>query len=252
MPANSPWPLVERKCETLLAALRASAHLEPQEIPTHNVYVLAMYWRCVRLFDATFHLLKAELPEEAAIVARSLFEESLRLQQLAADEPYRDALVLGWANSSISERLGLLSLAKSIGLDDDTSEAEGKLNGERRSLQAYQQRRGVARLRRFASEREAATRLGRQSDYWAYALGHELVHGSDVAWMFARRRLAPDVVGLYSKTDAPGIRAAFAEFAASSATAAAVAACAMFEWLRVESFEQPLAAIRELLAQGAG
>src|SRR5436190_14065033 len=106
MPADPPWQLVERECERLLAALRASATSEPQEIPTHHVYVLGMYWRCVRLFDATLLLLKAELPEEAAIVARSLFEESLRLQQLAADEADRDALILGWANGSIGERLG--------------------------------------------------------------------------------------------------------------------------------------------------
>jgi hypothetical protein len=84
--------LVQSECDRLLTLLRTSATEQPHEMPTHYAYILGMYWRCVRLFEATLLLLKSELPDEATIVARSLFEESLRLQQLAADETDRDAL----------------------------------------------------------------------------------------------------------------------------------------------------------------
>src|SRR5688572_22695736 len=67
------------------------------EIPTAHTYVLGMFWRCVRLYDGVILLLEAQLPEEAAILGRSLFEESLRLQQLT-DSSQRDALIVGWAN----------------------------------------------------------------------------------------------------------------------------------------------------------
>jgi hypothetical protein len=164
MPTDVPWPAIEAECAKLLLALRGSATSAAVEIPTHHAFVLGMYWRSVRLFDATLLLLKAELPEENAIVARSLFEESLRLQQLAADEAERDALVLGWANGSITERLGLLSLAKFLGIDDNVSDRLAKLNDERGSLQAYQTRHNVKRLRRFGNEREVACRFVRRAD----------------------------------------------------------------------------------------
>lgn len=252
MPTDPPWQLVEAECEALLTSLRGTASTSAHEMPSHYAHILGMYWRCVRLFDAALQLLKAELPEEAAIIARSLFEDSLRLQQVAADDVDRDALVLGWANDSISERFGLLQVAKSLGLDDDISVAEGKLNDQRRVLQAFQLRRGVKKLKRFAAERQASVRFGRADDFWAYSLSHELVHGSDVAWLFARRSQGTDVGGLHAKTSDPGIRAAFAEFAAGSVTAAAKAAAAIFPFLQVEAIDDSLANIRKLLENGAG
>jgi hypothetical protein len=84
--------------------------------------------------------------------------------------------------------------------------------------------------------------------YWAYELAHESVHGSDAAWIFARRTVA-GVVGLHAKTNDPGIRAGFAEFAASSVAAAAVAASLMFDWLEVSSLNEPLRLIRERLTR---
>ncbi len=229
MPANVQWPAIEAECDKLLLALRGSATSVANETPTHLAFVLGMYWRSVRLFDATLLLLKSELPEEAAIVARSLFEESLRLQQLAASDADRDSLILGWVNGSITERLGLLSLAKSLGIDNNVGSATKTLNEERRSLQVYQVRHDVKRLRKFGSEREVACRFDRRDDYWAYSLSHELVHGSDVAWLFARKPLAAGEVGFHAKTSDPGIRSAFAEFAAGSVTAAAVATMSMFD-----------------------
>ncbi|HUR19471.1 MAG TPA: hypothetical protein VMZ90_01600, partial [Vicinamibacterales bacterium] len=138
---------------------------------------------------------------------------------------------------------------KALGLDKEIDAAEQQLTEERHRLQAYQQRREVKRLRRFAGGQELANRFARQDDYWAYCYSHESVHGSDIAWSYGRRRVADDVAGLHAKTSDPGTRASFAEFAASSVTAAAVAASRIFDWLKVESLTEPLTAIHALLSQ---
>jgi hypothetical protein len=67
-----------------------------------------MFWRAVRLYDGVLCLVKAHLPEEAAILARSLFEVSLDLRQLEAEPEHREALVYGWINTSLNEQMGLL------------------------------------------------------------------------------------------------------------------------------------------------
>jgi hypothetical protein len=155
--------------------------------------------------------------------------------------------VLGWANDSISERTDLLQKAKALGLDNDTVEAEQALKVDRHKLEAYQQRRGVKRLRKFGAPREIATRFARHDDYWTYCFSHQFVHGSDIAWSYARRLIGADVAGLHAKTNDPRTRASFAEFAASSVTVAA-AACTMFDWLKVSSLDEPLTVIRALLS----
>ena len=68
--------------DDLLSRLKACTPKTEFEIPTAHVYIVGMFWRAVRLYDGTLVLLKSELPEESALLARSLFEESLRLRQL--------------------------------------------------------------------------------------------------------------------------------------------------------------------------
>ena len=48
-----------------------------------------------------------------------------------------------------------------------------------------------------------AQRFGRRDDLWTHAWSHQSVHGSDVAWLFARHKLASGVVGLFAKTGDP-------------------------------------------------
>ena len=58
-------------------------------ISTSTSHIVSMYWRAIRLNDGIIILLKAELPEEAAILARSLIEVSLNLRQLQAEPDFR-------------------------------------------------------------------------------------------------------------------------------------------------------------------
>jgi hypothetical protein len=241
------WSAIQEQAERLQRLVRAFVPRVEFEVPTHHAYMLGMFWRCVRLFDGALLLLKAELPEEAAILSRSLFAESLRLQQLAAHPRGQEALVLGWANDSIEQKIGLLKTAKSIGLDDDIQAELAELEESHSQLQAYQVRRGVKRLQRFRSAREAALTFSRQDDFWAYQWSHESVHGSDAVWMFARRATAPGVAALHAKTNDPTVRGAFAEFATGSLTEAVKAASSIFGWPLAIELSQPLEEIRNLL-----
>lgn len=73
------------------------------ERPRHEGEIMALYGRAVSLHDAISILLKREHPEEAFMLSRALFSESLRLRHLAdATEEGRVALVTGWIVDSVT------------------------------------------------------------------------------------------------------------------------------------------------------
>ena len=76
------------------------------EILAAQTHILGMFWRSLRLYQGALLLLKAELPEEAAFLARSLFEASLRLKQMADEPQQRDRLILHWVNNLIDGKGG--------------------------------------------------------------------------------------------------------------------------------------------------
>lgn len=246
------WREVEGLAEQLLQRVLDATPKEELEIATAHAYILGMFWRTVRLYDGTLLLLKAELPEEGAFLTRSLFEESLRLQQLAAEPEARNALILGWANKSIDEKRGLLLVAQSLGLDQNIDTDLASLEDERRHLHEYRTRHHVASLRSFRSVRDAAVQFDRKEDYLTYEWTHESVHGSDAAWMFGRRRTARDAAALHAKTTDPMLRAAFAEFAARSLADSALATFTIFGWPLPSELGQPATRMRRLLDEHAG
>jgi hypothetical protein len=83
---------------------------DPHTSCLRSWHVLAV----LETLDGILVLLKSELPEESAFLARSLFEDSLRLKQLQEEPEARIALVLGWVNRSLNEKRGLMQTAKSI------------------------------------------------------------------------------------------------------------------------------------------
>jgi hypothetical protein len=248
---SSLWHEIQQHADRVLELVRGAAPKAEIEMPTHHGFILGMFWRCLRLYDATLLLLKAELPEEAAFLARSLFEESLRLKQLDEEPKARTAIVLGWVNRSIDEKRGLMEVAKSIGLEDNIDLALASLEEERRKLRDYTARQGVTSLRAFRSVREAAIRYDRKDDYWTYEWSHESVHGSDAAYMYARRKVGQGAAAIYARTGDPELRAGFAEFAARSLTDATLATFAMFGWPLPPDLAQPVARMRALLDEHA-
>lgn len=245
---ESPWAEVLAHAEKLLQLVSKFAPKEPFNIPTaHMQVVVAMFWRARRLYDGVLVLLKDQLPEEAMFLARSLFEDSLRLQQLAEDVQNRDALILGWVNTSITEKRGLLEVAKTSGLETDFVTALASLEDERQELQKYAPKYGVTSLLSFLPTREAASKYGRKDDYWTYHWAHESVHGSDAVWMFARQRPAVGTVYLYARTGNPSVLSSFAHFSARSIADAAKAISTILGWTLPTGLEQTVGDIEGVL-----
>jgi predicted O-methyltransferase YrrM len=86
------WPAVYAEAIALLQLVQEITPKNEIEIRTAHGYILGMFWRSRRLFEGAIILLAAELPEESAFLARSLFEESLHLKQIADEREHRDAL----------------------------------------------------------------------------------------------------------------------------------------------------------------
>jgi hypothetical protein len=68
---------------------------EPTKVSSPDGYILGMYFRSISLFGSIITLLENDFAEEALILARSLFEESLHLAELAEAGNERTALVFG-------------------------------------------------------------------------------------------------------------------------------------------------------------
>jgi hypothetical protein len=207
--------------------------------------VASMYWRARRLYEAVLILLKAHLPEEAAIIARSLFEAAMRLMQLAADAHDREALIIGWAGGSIDQREGLFRTAKSLGLDEHIDELLNHFAEERKALQKYADGR---RWKSFDSVAVSARRYCRPDDFWTYELAHESVHGSDAATLFSTRADG-NARRLHGKVNDPSLLGAFAHFAARAVADAAISTYRILGWTPVPNFEEPVQAMEQLLGE---
>src|SRR5262245_48315546 len=91
------WKQVSRHADSLLQLIIDITPKNGFQVSSPPLrFVVGMYWRVRRLYEATLVLLKSEMAEEALMVARSLFEESLRLKELAEESQDRTAMILGW------------------------------------------------------------------------------------------------------------------------------------------------------------
>jgi Family of unknown function (DUF5677) len=237
----SVWPTVSEHADRLLQLLKEGVF----EGSARDAAVASMYWRTRRLYEAALILLKAQLPEEASIIARSLFEAAMRLMQLAADPADRDVLIIGWVGDSIQQREGLFRTAKSVGLASDIDEHLERFSEERRRLQAYAAGRP---WKRFHTPGEAARRFNRADDFWSYELAHESVHGSDAASLFSTRARGNER-RMHARVSEPSVLGAFAHFAARAMADAATATYKILGWSPIPDFEEPVRAMEQLLAE---
>ncbi len=120
--------------------------------------------------------------------------------------------------------------AKRLGLDDDVDTIIQALDDERRKIDRYLSRRGLPhRSSPRRSYADLAMRYGRKDDLWTYYLSHEMVHGSDAAWLY-RRKKVDGTVALSNRTTDAQILTAAAAFAIRSVLHSARAASDMFGW----------------------
>lgn len=248
---ESPWVEALAHAEKLLQLVKDSAPRGEFPVTAVVHHIVGMLRRALRLYDGVLVLLKAELPEEAAILARSLFEVSLRLQQLKAEPHNRNALIFDWVSDSITQQHGLLRVGKSCGLDADIDEVVARLEEQRKENRKYASELGVTRFQSFLTVKDAAFRFDRKKEYWSYEWAHESVHSTDAAWMFAKRRPAADTIGLYAKTGDPMVLSHFARFAARSMADATKAVFTILDWTLAPGLEQTVTDIEAVLSSNA-
>jgi len=200
------------------------------KLPITDTFVLGSYWRSISLFRGVVELLKSNLSEEALILSRSLFTESMRLMEISQADKRRGSLILGWANQSYNEIKGLFLEAHRLGLDPDAEKVVTHYEQQQQKLQNYARRHSVGRFGKFRPEGDAAKRFGRQDDYWTFLLSHAMVHGSDAAYVFRRKKIGESAITLFPNTNDPAIVASVGIFAAKSLLDGAKATAQIFSW----------------------
>jgi hypothetical protein len=193
----------------------------------HDSVVSHIFWRSIRLYEGICLLLPRGLPEEAMILGRALFEDAMKLTEIAECGEKRAALLLSWENDSLNEKIGLREVAVALGLPPPWGDIK-EANLYRKQLANYLRAHGIKKLRRFRDVKTASARYGRAHDYWAYCLAHEMVHGSDAFFTFRPRNSSPVLVALRDRTHNPAVIFAVANFSVRSILQAAKAVATVF------------------------
>jgi hypothetical protein len=215
------------------------------EVAPVTVRIIMMFWRAVRLYDAVIILLKAQMPEEAAILARSLIEVSLHLRQLEAEPENRASLVYGWLNGSITEQEGLL---KHCEKNEAVTKGEEMLKRRRQDIAKEFSQRGYPKPVKFFETKVAAKRYGRsEEEMLFYQWTHESVHGSEAVWMFAKMEVEEGTVGMFGKTGNQRVLSHVAHFSARAMADAADATFAIVGWKFPAVVKEHLAQIERVL-----
>jgi hypothetical protein len=191
------------------------------EVTPADSVILGMFWRSVRLYDGVTILLEQNLPEEAMFLARSAFEESLKLRELGDDTKNRLGLVVTHIKKSIDERRYILA---------DEPEAIAKLHKEERDLADFAKHSGVGRYPSFLSTKAAIERFERTPDSGFYNLTHHFVHGTDFAMNFGRQKVDTGELFVHDRTKTLWIQLGVAIFASLSLVEAAKGAAQVFGW----------------------
>jgi hypothetical protein len=181
---------------------------ESAKLPTHDAFILGMYWRSRALLEAVDALLQVRLPDEALIIWRSLFEQSLRLQELGNSGSSRVALLLAWYNAALSAKSGLIKGAERRGWAAVLGLDQSQIEDKRGEIQGYMARHNVPRLSGFMTDEAASAKFDRDDELWVMRLTGEIVHGSEVAHGSRRRALEDGGVG-YDLRDNDPERAAW-------------------------------------------
>jgi hypothetical protein len=193
--------------------------------------ILAWYARSRSLFSAIRILLKAGYPEEAMILARSLFEASLRFEYLAAnDETNRAALVLGEVSRAIEAFRYLDLQRREIKPDSANDAAVDRAIDERsRMIQRAQKRFRVERLRRFPGDQALARRFGHLDSYHGSRIASEFTHGGHLA-QASRTRRGDGEVRVFHRSDDPRLAAGVGTLAAEAALYSQRALATILGW----------------------
>ncbi len=182
--------------ERALELVRESRQMVSRVIeePTHSTrfvgpLVFAVLARATSRFLAIELLLRKNLHEEAAIVLRSLANDSLRLRYLAASPETRTASALWWWNQFLGEVEKLGRAARRTHQDGDGEDLLAWVRERRHENEARQRDLGVPRLIAMPAEgRQLALAVGDPDSEIDYLLSTNPSHSALAsAWSEASR-----------------------------------------------------------------
>src|SRR5215213_2451653 len=165
--------LLEQIEETMLAALPA----EEISVTPVDAVALGMYWRCMSLFRSIVLLLNNNQAEEALMLWRTLFTDSLRMRELeAAGKKDRIAIELGHYVNSVERTKQRLQQAKRLGVTDDVTSELAQIENQKRNVENYRTRLGIEKLKHFSTEENLINKLHLEVDRWTFLYSHGFVH----------------------------------------------------------------------------
>jgi len=227
---------IPQAAQDVASAIREAARTIPQRgaqrVATHDGTILQMFWRCPPLFDGVVALLERGLFEESLFLGRSLFDESLQLQELAGrSATERVGLAVGRMKRSIKRNRGLMKTAVDFGVEKVLTHADAnrRLDDWERKVDGYAKRHG-AEPAAFEKPSDAARRFGRGEDYWTRELAHQMVHGNDAAMVYRRREAEPGTLLVANRTVDPKLVTGSMCFAGRSLVHSIRAAAVIFSW----------------------
>ena len=226
---------------------------EVMEIPPVYKAILQLYSRIRSLLEGTCLLLDGRLPEEAIILGREMFSDSLYLMKLAKCESDRAALILELLNEVLAKWESLERQELSIkGLDrgNDTIIRDFVSKG-RKEIEAYKQREEISERKRFGSKKQLAREYGRLDEFMDFEFANAVVHQAIIAEQVGRTSMTGDVqtISLRNLDDASLVGAS--GFVMKSALYAHKAVASIFAWTesQPEEIERLLAEIDALLPE---
>lgn len=227
--ANRPERLTQLTHQAFKLAM--SHGDEKLEVSPIDSMLLIRFGRVRSLIYGVNMLLRHDLPEEAMILGRELFTDSLQLSELARhDAQGRAAFILGMENQSLTEWEQMEQLARSLDPKHRTpSVLTTVIAARRKSIQAAMGRFGVTKLRRFRKEKQLAEDNGRLGDLMDFAISHRFVHRADMAQIH-RTNKVKDTLGIHLANRDEDVKARVGVFAAQSALHGFAAVATIFEW----------------------
>lgn len=242
---SNPIPMVD---------LSGDVALKRITMPTRHSYTLGIYARTRSYFRATLALAQNGLADEALTVARSLFEDSLRLAILAKtdDEVRQIDGLIGWLLDGVERAIGLYREAKRLGVGWDHEAVIAHLEEERRKMLGYRERRGSGRkVPALFSEQElknAALDDGRSNAWWLHEVADQMVHGNYFAHLM-RHTTADDGTAMVAIRDSnPRGLMDIVAFAIESVVVSHQSICAILELPEMPELNELVDEVEQLQA----
>jgi hypothetical protein len=228
---SKAWEAVREVLELIEERLLSSVPAEEISVAKADVIALNMYFRCISLFRSITLLLNNNQGEEALMLWRALFTDSLRMRELAAaGKKDRIAYELRHYANSLERTKQRLQQAKRLGVTDDVTSALAHIENQKRNVENYRKRLGIEKLKRFSSEENLINKLNLEVDLWTFLHSHGFVHGEDIALGHRRHKIQPGVLAFFSHTVDPDFLAGVGLAAAQAILDTHEAARKMFGW----------------------